>query len=132
MPGPSEEERILAAIGSDAVAGATIAEIATGGSGSVAFSMDGLVLLATTANQQVQMFGVALPPELMQVTATPTFQPGVVVVTQTPTFGPVVVTATPTFQPGVVVVTATPTFGPIIVTATPSMEPTLAPPTASQ
>ena len=115
---------------SDTVAGATVAEIASGVSGPVAFSMDGLVLLAPTANQQVQMFGVALPPDLTQVTATPTFAPGVVVVTQTPTFGPLVVTATPTF--GAIVVTATPTFGPIVVTATPTMEPTLAPPTASQ
>lgn len=114
----------------DTVAGAVVAQLTTGGSGPVAFSMDGLILLAPTANQQVQMYGVALPPDLTQVTATPTFAPGVVVVTQTPTFGPVVVTATPTF--GAIVVTATPTFGPIIVTATPSTAPTLAAPTASQ
>lgn len=106
---------------SDTVAGTVLANLATGGSGSVAFSMDGLTLLVPSVNQQVQMYGVMLPPELMQITATPTFDAGVMVVT-----------ATPTFDPGVVIVTATPTFGPIIVTATPEIAPTLGVPTASQ
>ena len=104
----------------DTVAGAVLAQLTTGGSGPVAFSMDGLVLIAPTANQQVQMYGVALPPELSQVTATPTF------------FDPNVIVATATFDPGVIIVTATPTFGPLIITATPTTEPPLAPPTAVQ
>lgn len=109
----------------DSNTGAVLVELPTGGFGPVAFATNGLQLLVPSVNQQLQMYGVEIPPQ-PDATPGPTSAP--MVVTATPTFGPMVVTATPTSGP--MVVTATPSTAPIVVTATPTTDPTLPPPTA--